>query len=859
MRLPFPLKLALREARSSTRRLGVYMGAITLGVAALVAINSFRANLVSSVESESRTLLGADLRLSSSRPFPQPVRTLVDSLTAAGHRASDVTATVSVALAPSGATRLVQLRAVSGGYPFYGAFSTTPPGVRGTLDHERSVILEPELVAALGVRVGDTLRIGATGFRIAGTVTGLPPEVSFRSAIAPRAFIGGRWLGETGLLQFGSLVRYQVYFQMTGTTAADRFIDRHRRLLRSNLVGFDTAREQAEDLAFALDAFGRFLSLVGLAGLLLGGVGVASAVHVFVKDKRPTVAVLRCLGATQRTAFIAYVVQSALLGLAGAALGAAIGIALQPLLPRVLGDLVPLDLRLGIHWPSVFGGLAIGVLVATLFALLPLLEVRGITPLQALRHDVEPARLRPDRWRILALAALAASTVALAIAQAGEWETGLAFAGGLAAVLALLAVTARALVQITRRAFPRRARFVVRQGVASLFRPHNQTTAMTVALGFGVFLIATLWMVQLNLLRQFSLEGEERRANLVAFDIQLDQRDDVAAAFAALGLEPPELVPIVPARMVAINDRSVADLMADSTADIERWALRREYRNTYRAALAASEKLVAGEWWDARSSALDVARSARDVAPSASGALPRISIEDDLAQSLGVTIGDRITWDFQGRRIETRIASTRRVDWARFETNFFVVFEPDVLEGAPQSFVTLAQVPDAAARAALQRDVVRRHPNISFVDLALVQQTIERIIRRVALAVRFMGAFCVFGGLLVMAGAIAASRFQRLRESVLLRTIGATRRQVRQILLAEFLVLGTLAGLAGALLASAAGWGLVRFFFDMDFRLPLGIVLATSSGAAALAVIIGFANSRDALRSTPLAVLREAG
>jgi putative ABC transport system permease protein len=840
--IPFALSLALREGRSSARRLGVYMGAITLGVAALVAINSFRANVAASVAAESKTLLGADLRISSGSPFPDSIRALVDSLAAAGRDVAPVTGTISVVLAPGGATRLVQLRAVSGGYPWYGTFTTEPAGLWGTLEQDRRALLEPELMTALGVRVGDTIRIGESGFRVAAAITGLPPDISFRSAFAPRVFIGLRWLDDTGLLRLGSLVRYQVFVRMPEPGAADDFVDDHRAFLRRQSVGFDTAAEQADDLAFALDTLGRFLGLVGLAALLLGGLGVASAVHVFVKDRRPTIAVLRCLGATQRTAFIAYLLQAALLGFAGAAIGALIGIAIQPVMPRVLADLIPVDVGFRVHWPSVFTGLAIGVWVASIFALLPLLAIRGITPLQALRQEVEPVRRR-DLARALAWAALAASIIALAIAQAGRIDTGLAFAGGLAVTLLLLAGCALLLIRATRRFFPARASFVVRQGIASLFRPHNQTAAVTVALGFGVFLVVTLWVVQHNVLRRFELDAAGRTPNLVAFDIQSDQRAAVIEAFEALGLDVPELVPIVPARIAAIEGRPVAELRADTASRREPWALRREYRNTYRAALSGSEELVSGEWWDA-------ARPA--------GALPRISIEEDLARDLDVGIGDRVTWDVQGVHIDTRIASMRRVDWARFETNFFVVFEPGVLEDAPQSFVTLAEVPGDDARAALQRDVVRRHPNISFVDLALVRRTIERVVGRVTIAVRFMGLFSVACGILVLAGAIAASRFQRLRESVLLRTLGATRRQIRRILLTEYLALGALAAVAGATLAAAAAWALMRFLFDMAFHLPAAALLAACAAAILIAVAVGFANSREALRGTPLAVLREA-
>lgn len=842
MRFPFAVTLALREGRSSARRLGVYMGAITLGVAALVAINSFRANVVASVDAQSKTLLGADLRLSSGDPFTDSVRAVIDSVALAGADVSTMTSTLSVALADNGATRLVQLRALSGRYPYYGEYSTDPAELWGTLEDDRRALAEPELLVVLGLSVGDSVRVGELWFRVAGAVTSLPPEVSFRSAIAPRLFIGERWLGDTGLLRFGSLARYQAYLHMPDDGAVDAFLENNRALFRRDRVGVDTASEQAEELSFALDALGRFLGLIGLAALLLGGLGVASAVNVFVKEKRATIALLRCVGATQRTAFIAYLLQAALLGLGGAALGAGIGVALQPLLPMILGDLIPVDIAIGIHWPSVIAGLFVGVGVAALFALLPLLEIRGITPLQALRREVEPEAMRLDIWRVVAYAALFGGILALAIGQAGDLRRGLAFAGALAGTLLVLALFAWSLVRTTRRFFPRRASFVVRQGVASLFRPHNQTAAITIALGFGVFLVATLWLVQRNLLRRFDVSGDGPRPNLVAFDIQTDQTDDVLAAFESQGVQAPELVPIVPARIAAIRGRPVADILADSAARAP-WALRREYRNTYRAGMSGTEQLTAGSWWD-------------DAAP-APGGMSRISMEDDLARNLGVSVGDEITWDVQGVHIETRLTSLRRVDWARFETNFFVVFEPGVLENAPQSFVTLAQVPEPAVRSALQRDIVRRHPNISFVDLALVQETIARIVGSVTLAVRFMGIFSIAGGLLVLAGAVAASRFQRLRESALLRTLGATRKQVRQILFTEYAALGTLAGIAGVALGSAAAWGLSRFFFEMEFQLPVAPLLAASLGAAGLAVAVGLAGSRDALSRTPLAVLRE--
>jgi putative ABC transport system permease protein len=364
-----------------------------------------------------------------------------------------------------------------------------------------------------------------------------------------------------------------------------------------------------------------------------------------------------------------------------------------------------------------------------------------------------------------------------------------------------------------------------------------------VAIGFGVFLLATLAVVQRNLLGWLELDDPTARANLVAFDILPDQRADVEAAFSEHGAEAPLFVPIVTARLDAINDSAVTEIARDAGRQAQSWAMRREYRNTYRAEVTETERLLEGEWWDA---------------PREEGSLPRISMELDVANDLRVGIGDRITWNVQGIRIETRIASLRSVEWARFDTNFFVVFEPGVLEDAPQSFVTVARVPDATARAQVQRQIVLRHPNISMIDLATIQATLERIVGRVALAVRLMAGVGLVAAAFVLFGAIAAARFQRARESALLRTLGATRGEIRQILFTEYVALGSLGAFIGVVLGAVAGWLVTTRSFDLPFRLPVLELILIWAGVAAFAALLGTANSRDALRDTPLAALRMA-
>lgn len=839
----FALRLAWREARSSGRRIGLYMGAIALGVAALVAINSFRHNVVESVRAEARTLLGADLRLHSNAPFAGPVDAALDSAQTAGVLVSRVTQLGSMVLAPeSGRTRLFQVTAIDGGYPFYGEPVTEPAGRWPFEPEARAALVDPAVLVQLDARAGDTLAIGQARFIIAGTVEGVGGEVGFQSAVGPRVYIPAVFLAETELIGVGSLVRYQAYLRFDDEASLRAFLDVNEAVFDDASIGRRTAEEQAESLTDALGTLGRYLGMIGLVAMLLGGVGVASAVHVFVREKLTAVAVLRCLGASQRQVFAAYLLQTGALGLGGAALGAAAGVGVQTLLPRVLGPFLPVDVVAAVHGPTVLAGLAIGAWVALAFALLPLLAVRDVAPLQALRRDAEPTRARRTLARPLTLASLGATVVVLGVWQAPSWAAGMAFATSIGTILGMLGLAALLAVRATRRFVPRRAAYVVRQGVSNLHRPNNQTVAVTLALGFGVFLLSTLYLVQVNLLDAFRLEAGEERPNVLLFDIQPDQTDGLSALASERGTALRDLTPIVPARIAAINGRTASELMADTTdASPSRWTLRREYRNTYRAEVAETERVVAGEWWGGES------------------ALPRISLEADLADDLRVGIGDRITWDVQGVPIETTVANLREVDWMRFAPNFFVVFEPGVLEAAPHSLIALARVPDARARAELQRDIVEGFPNISALDLAVVQEAVDNVLGQVTLAIRFLALFSIAGGLVVLVGAVSTSRVQRAREAALLRTLGATGQQIRRILLTEYAALGALAGLVGTALAAVGGWALMTWLFELEFQAPVATLLIAWAATVALTTGVGVLNGRGVLRKAPLGALREVG
>ncbi len=863
MKLGFVFRLAWRESRAARRRLLLLVGSVAAGVAALVAINGFTENLQVSVAAQARALLGADLEISSRQPFPAGVDSLIDSLVAssgpegARGRVARVTSFAGMAyVTRTAGARLVQVRAVEPGYPFYGTIETRPAGRWAVLSSGK-VLVDPTLLTALQARIGDTLALGDARFVIDAAVVNVPGDVGVESAFGPRIYIPAADLGATDLVRFGSRVDYDAYLHLADPSTAQTVAEQHRPALRGERVRIRTVDDDRDNLTDTLTRLGNYLGLVALVALLLGGLGVASATHLFIRQKLDTIAVLRCLGATSGQVFLAYLVQAITMGAIGSLVGAGLGVAIQQLLPALVADLLPVDVRIALAPRALLIGISLGIWVATVFALLPLLGVRRVSPLVTLRRAYEPESARRDPLTWAAFALLALSVLGLAVVQVGRFRDGAFFAGGVGVVVLVLWLASRGLIGGIRRWFPHRLPYLYRQGLANLYRPANQTGTVVLALGFGAFLLATLFLVQHNLLREFRLGGENDsggRPNLMFFDIQPDQAQGVEELLRQSGHPGSPPVPIVPMRIASLKGQPVQpfrpepDSLEEDGPRGERgrrqpggWAVRREYRSTYRDSLTSTERLVAGQWWDQ--------------APKDSGEA-RISVEADLARELGVGVGDQITWNVQGVLIPTKVTSLREVNWGRFQTNFFVVFEPGVLDQAPQMMVTLARVDSAAARGAIQRRVAERYPNVSAIDLSQVQQAIEGILAKASLAVRFLALFSLAAGAIVLLGAVTTARLQRLREGVLLKTLGATRRQVLQIMVAEYTALGLLAALVSIVLSSAAGWALAKWTFDSPFQLPLPQLAGLTLLLVAITLLVGLWSSAEVLKRPPLEVLR---
>ncbi len=830
-------RMAWRDSRRSRAKLLLFSLSIVLGIAAMVAIGSYGENLQQAAAEQTKALLGADVMVQSRDNLTAEQKEFLDTL--GGESSEQILFSSMIYFPKNEGTRLVQVGALSGEFPYYGAAETRPADGWQRFLRGEGALVEESLMAQFDVVVGDEIKVGKITLPIVGALMKVPGDNELFATFAPRVYLRMEKLEATGLIGESSLARYRRYYKFdtdTETAAALSLLEAKRRDLRLRV---DTVDERREDLGDAMEKLYRFLNLGGFVALLLGAIGIASAIQVHVRQRLDAVAMLRCLGATARQAFTIYLIQGAALGLAGVIAGTVLGIALQQVLPLLFGDLIPVEVKFSLDLISVLRAAAVGFCICLLFALLPLLRVRTISPLAVFRRELDHPRVR-DPWLYLAYLGVAAGVVGFAVSQTERLRHGIGFAAGLAGALLVLYLVARVVVWLVRKLSWMQFPFVWRQGVASLHRPNNRTLLLMVSLGLGTFLMLTLYLVQFALVRELSPANQEGKPNALLFDIQVDQRDGVLKLLRAQNLPVIDVSPVVTMRIQSVKGRSTQELLRDWRGP--NWVLRREYRSTYRSQLTSAEQLIAGEW-------IGQVSSSDEPVP--------VSIEESIVRELDLALGDEVVFDVQGIPIRTRLASVRKVEWRRVQANFFVVFPAGVLEEAPGFFIVTTHVRDAEQSAAMQRAVVKDYPNVSSIDFTLILRVINDIVSKISIGIRFIALLTVGTGVILLVTAVLNSRFQRLRESILLRTLGASAGQVLKIQVVEFFLLGLLASATGIALAIGAQWLLTKFIFKIAFAVPWPHLLIAIAVNVVLAIGVGFFASRNVLNRPPLEVLRQ--
>ncbi|WP_373517547.1 ABC transporter permease [Pricia sp.] len=832
--------MAWRDGKASGKRLVLFMASIVLGIAAVVSIQSFSENLKENIGLQSKALMGADFIIDSNQPPTERVQQLIDSL--GGADAKSVGFPSMAVFPKNGNTKLVNVKGMDGSFPFYGELETDPVSAATEYQQSGSALVDATLMLQFGLKPGDSIAIGKISLPIAGTLVSAPGSTGVSASVAPPVLIPYRFIEASGLVQTGSRVGYDFYFVAKPDQDLEALDEKVDPLLDTENADLDTHTSTGERLGRRYENFGKFLNLVAFIALLLGCVGIASSVHIYIKEKLQSVAVLKCIGASRKQSFLIYLIQIAGMGLIGGLVGTLAGLLIQQSFPLLLQGFLPFEVKISFSAAPIIMGLLLGLFMSVLFALSPLLSTWYVSPLQVLRIQ-ENRNEKSRKADLLVFLAIMVFVFLFSFWLLGNWKYALSFAVGILVVFVLLGGVANLFMKGIKKYFPASWGFTARQSLLNLFRPNNQTMVLILAIGVGTFLISTLYFSKDILLAKTSLESNEKAPNLILLDVQTDQQEAAVSRITEKGLPLLNNIPIVTMRMQKIKDRSVNDIRLDTTSTINGWILNHEFRVTYRDSLIDSETLDAGSW------------------PSQSekeGIVP-VSLSDNVARDAEVGVGDRLVFNVQGMLMETEVASIRAVDWGRMQLNFSVVFPTGVLESAPQFRVLTTHTPNESTSAALQRELVKEFPTISILDLRQLLTIVDGILGKISWVINFMAFFSILTGIIVLIGSVRTSKYQRIRESVLLRTLGAKSGQILKITALEYGYLGILGSTIGILLSLISSQLLAFFVFETAFIpswVPFLIVLP---GITALVLAIGLLNSRSVLKSPPLEVLRKEG
>ena len=842
----FVVLTAFRETRSAWKRLMFFFVCIAIGVGAIVALRSVIQSVRGVLSTEARTLIAADILLSTDRPWQPGTQERIATRVGAIANSTRIEAIEMVTMARpvdesaggAGVTKVVELRAVQAGFPFYGTLALQGGQTYShSLLQNKGALVRPELLAQLGLKIGDQIVIGKSRFTVRGVIALEPGRSLSAFSLGPRVLIDYEDLADTGLVAFGSRLVRQMLLRVP-----DAEIDTLARDLQTELrpqfVRVRSYRDRQEQIGEDFERAENYLSLVGLVIVVLGGIAVSSVTRVFIRQKIKSIAVMKCVGGTSRQILAVYLVQALALGALGSVIGVAFAWLAIAAIPDHMDQIGTLTVTYGLSWSAAAQGMAIGVLVALLFAMVPLLEVRRIKPSLLLRQ--ETGSHGRDWFQIAATAVVGGALVALTSWQAASLRVGLSACLWFVGLTLVLHASGWVLTRMTRP-LGRSRWFPLRQAVLHLARPGDQTRVILLTVGLGTFFIMGVRGLQVSLLEQFALQIGENTPDMFLIDIQQDQATPIKS-FLAERLPPesqPLLSPVLRARVTGKGGN------LDEVEDLQgRGMLSREYTVTYRGQLAENETLVDGRF----------PHPATDPAQ-----LAEVSIEEGIVERFDIGVGDVMRFDVLGRSIHARVTGIRRVEWRDGRSGgFMFVFGAGTFESAPHWFFApvRANLTDAAQRARLTHDLVVRFPNVSVIDLREVLEAVRKVFGVVTVAIDVVGTLIILTGGLILVGAVAVTKFQRVYEVAIFKTLGASSRTIAAMLMVEYGLLGTLADAVGSFGAIALAWGVSRYALDIPWQPALHENVIATAATSLLIMIIGVAASADVLRRKPLAALR---
>lgn len=836
--LPLALRIARRELRGSFSSFRIFLACLALGVAAMAGVGSVSSAMMAGVERDAREILGGDVdfRLTHRPASPEQV----DWFRASG-RLSEMVEMRAMARRADGDRRtLIELKAVDGAYPLYGAVTLAGDGALGDAlarrDGIAGAVIDASLGARLGLTVGDRIVVGDGSFEVRGVIAREPDRAVSFASFGPRVMISGEALAETGLVQPGSLIRYHYRVALPRGADGKAWIERTE-------ARFPDAGWRARSLDQAAPGFDRFidrvtqyLTLVGLTALLVGGVGIANAVRAFLDRRMATIATLKCLGAPTRLVFAVYLIQVLAVAAVGIGIGLAIGAAAPLLARELIAGMLPFEVPAGLYWKPLAVAGAFGLLTTVAFSLWPLGRAGEVRAAQLFRALIVPPSARPRAAYIAATAVAVALLGGLAVLATDNPKLAGGFVLGAVGVLLLFGGGA-ALIVRTARALPVPRRPDLRLAVANLHRPGAPTASVILSLGLGLTVLVAIALIEANLARQLKEQIPEEAPSYFFIDIQPHQVEEFAETVAAVpGVTRTERTPMVRGRILAIGGTPVLERKVD--ADVQ-WTINGDRGLTYAAAPPPGTTLVEGEWW-----------------PADYKGPPLLSFDAEVARGYGIGIGDTISFNVLGREITATIHNLRHIEWASLGMNFVFVFSPGVLEAAPHSVISTVYADGAAAEEAVQRAVTDRFANVSAIRVKDALENAGHILDAVGIAIRITASVTLLAGVLVLAGAVIAGHQRRIYDAVVLKVLGATRRRVLTAYVMEYGLLGLATSAVAAIVGSVIGFAVVTRVMRGDFAFDTVAVLATAAFATAVTIALGLVGTWNALSQKAAPLLR---
>ena len=829
--LPALWLIARRDLSTRFRGLRLLAVCLFLGVATLAAIGSLTAGIASELSRRGQTILGADIEIAISQ------RSATTAELVTFRKLGSVSETIRMrAMAvggPEGDSLLGELKAVDGIYPHYGTLRLNG-GESVSAPKRGDIYVGPSLANRLSLTAGDSVRFGKASFKIAGIIADEPDRLGEGFTLGPVAIIGMDALSDTQLIQPGSLFEAKYRIKLPAGADAAKVAESLKGQARTAGWRVTDRSNGAPGTRRFIDRMGQFLTLVGLASLIIAGIGVGNGVSSYLESKRASIATLKVTGADSGTIFRLYMLQIATVAALAIVAGLIVG-SVAPLgIAALAGDILPVAPGIELHPFPLIASAAYGLLIALAFSLPPLARARTV-PAAGLFRSVVESSARPDRRTILSVGAAILAIVALAVGSAREPLFSLGFIGAALALLLILTGLAWMIRRAAAR-MPRPKTPLFRLALANMHRPGAQTQALVVALGLGLTLFVTLAAIQTSINNEVAKSVPERAPSFFVLDVP---RDGAARFTGMIKTAAPDgiinMIPALRGTIVAYGGTRVDQLKELPEGA---WVLRGDRGLTYSADMPSGSTLAAGKWW-----------------PRDYKGPPLVSIEDKIATMLGVGIGDKITISLLGLEVEAKIASLRTIEWDNFGLNYVLVYSPGALDAAPHNMVATVTVPKAA-EAVLAKSIPRAFPSASLIEVGEVVGQVTTLLKQMAQAIAAAASIAILAGIAVLVGAIAASRASRTYDAVILKLLGSTRGQVLAAQALEYGALALILSLLALALGLGAGWFVITQIFDFTFAPDLGVLAVTLVGGAGLTFVLGLVGSLPILAARPAEALR---